>query len=92
MKYYGYESKQEFIDVLKESEVQLEYREAVYDVWLDGMGNCIALTYLNGRYTTNEECDATLKAYKTVEELVDDYVFYDGVKLADVLEMDTSEY
>lgn len=92
MKYYGFRSKQNFIDELKAGEMCLAYKEASYDIWLDGLGNCIAMTTFGGCELTEEEHEATLKAYETVEELVDDYVFYDGVKLSEVLEMDTEDY
>lgn len=92
MKYFGQESKQDFIDLIYEGELTIYYKEAIYDIWLDGNGYNIGLTVLNGKELTQEEMDKTIDYADTVEELLDKYVMYDGVKLSDVLEKDTEEY
>ncbi len=92
MKYFGEETKQDFIDLVYETEVSICYKEAWYDIWLDGNGYNIGLTYLNGKEVTQEEHYNSIDNADTVEELLEKYVMYDGVKLSDVLEMDTDEY
>lgn len=50
------------------------------------------MTFFQDKETTQEEMDKTIDYADTVEGLLDKYVMYDGVKLSDVLEMDTDEY
>lgn len=88
MKYFGEKTKQDFIDLIYEGELTTTYKDAIYDIWLDGNGYNIGLTVLNGKELTQEEMDKTIDYADTVEELLDKYVMYDGVKLSDVLEMD----
>lgn len=92
MKYFGEETKQDFIDLVYEGELGIYYKDASYVFWLDGNGYCIGMTSFKGKETTQEEHDKTIAFADTVEELLDNYVMYDGVKLSDVLEMDTKEY
>lgn len=92
MKYFGEKTKQDFIDLIYEGELTIQYKEAYYDIWLDGNGYNIGMTYFKDKETTQEEMDKTIDNADTVEKLLDKYVMYDGVKLSDVLEMDTEEY
>ena len=92
MKYFGEKTKQDFIDLIYEGELTITYKDAIYDIWLDGNGYNIGLTVLNGKELTQDEMDKTIDYADTVEELLDKYVMYDGVKMSDVLEMDTEEY
>lgn len=39
MKYYGEETKQDFIDEIYEGEMDIYYKDAIYTFWLDGNGN-----------------------------------------------------
>ncbi|MEE3334244.1 MAG: hypothetical protein VZR54_08250 [Ruminococcus sp.] len=92
MKYFGEKTKQDFIDLIYEGELTLYYKDGIYEMWLDGNGYNIGLTVLNGKELTQEEMDKTIDYADTVEELLDKYVMYDGVKMSDVLEMETDEY
>jgi hypothetical protein len=92
MKYFGEKTKQDFIDLIYEGELTITYKDAIYDIWLDGNGYNIGLTVLNGKELTQEEHYNSIDNADTVEELLDKYVMYDGVKLSDVLEMETDEY
>ncbi len=91
VRYFGRESKQDFIDETYQQESNIEYRRAEYTLWLDGRGYCIAMTSIDTRVATEDELENSLKAYDTVEELVEDYVFYDGMKLSDAIEMDVRD-
>ncbi|MCD7722728.1 MAG: hypothetical protein LUH82_02075 [Clostridiales bacterium] len=91
IRYFGWESKQDFIDETYQQETNIIYKKAGYTLWLDGRGYCIAMTGIDARETTQDEEENSLKAYDTVEELVEDYVFYDGVKLSEAIEMDIRE-
>ena len=94
MKYFGYPfaSKEEFIEEIYLQEVSIDYKKAEYDIWLDGRGYCIGMNTFGTRHAarnvTGEEHERTIKAYKTPEELIDDYVLYDGVKLSEAMEME----
>ena len=92
MKYFGEETKQDFIDLIYEGELSICYKDAYYDFWLDGNGYCIGMTSFKGKEVTEEEHHSSIAYADTVEELLDKYVMYDGVKLSDVLEMDTEDY
>ncbi len=92
MKYFGEKTKQDFIDLIYEGELTIIYKDATYDIWLDGNCYNIGMTYFKDKETTQEEMDKTIDYAYTVEELLDKYVMYDGVKMSDVLEMDTEEF
>ncbi|MCC8073065.1 MAG: hypothetical protein LIO62_02940 [Clostridiales bacterium] len=91
IRYFGWESKQDFIDETYAQQTNIVYKKAEYTLWLDGRGYCIAITSIGTRHATHEEHINSLKAYDTVEELVEDYVFYDGMKLSDAIEKDIRE-
>lgn len=92
MKYFGEKTKQDFIDLIYEGELSICYKDASYVFWLDGNGYNIGMTSFKGKVATEKEHEKTIEYADTVEELLNKYVMYDGVKLSDVLEMDTSEY
>lgn len=92
MKYFGEETRQDFIDLVYEGEVDIYYKRAIYTFWLDGNGHNIGLTYFDEKNVTEEVQEKSIMFADTVEELIDKYVMYDGVKLSDVMEMDTTEY
>lgn len=91
MKYFGEETKQDFIDLVYECELSIGYKDAAYIFWLDGNGYCIGMTSFKGKETTQEEHDKTIAFADTVEELIEKYVLYDGTRLADALEMDVED-
>lgn len=47
MKYYGYDTKQKFIQEIYDCEIDIPYKEAGYTFWLDGRGYCVGMTYFN---------------------------------------------
>lgn len=91
MKYYGCETKQDFVDELYEGEMDIFYRDAMYVFWLDGRDYCIGMTLFGTSNVTSEEHSKSVKAYKTPEELIADYTFYDGTKLCDAMLLDYRE-
>lgn len=92
MKYFGEETKQEFIKAIYESEIEIPYKGASYIFWLDGNGYCVGATYLNGKELSQEEMDKTIVYADTVEELIDKFVLFDGAKFSNVLELDVKDY
>lgn len=92
MKYYGEETKQDFIDEIYEGEMDIYYKDAIYTFWLDGNGYCIGLTGRKSRDLYKGEHGDSIGFADTVEELIDKYVLYDGAKLSDVIEMDVEDY
>lgn len=88
-KFFGlpYEDVHEFIEAIYEAEVSIDYRQAEYDIWLDGRGYCIGMTSFGTSNVTDEEHSKSVKAYKTPEDLIADYTFYDGTKLCDAMLM-----
>ncbi|WP_405354917.1 hypothetical protein [Ruminococcus sp.] len=92
MKYYGYDTKQEFIQEIYDCEIDISYKEVGYIFGLDGRGYCVGATYLKGKELSKEEMDKTIVYADTVEELIDKFVLYDGAKFSDVLELDVKDY
>lgn len=88
MKYFGEKTKQDFIDLIYEGEVSIGYKEAGYIFWLDGNGYNIGMTSFKGKKVSSNEHENSIAYADTVEELLDKYVMYDGVKMSDVLETD----
>lgn len=91
MKYFGEETKQDFIDSIYEGELTVFYKDATYDIWLDGRGYCIGMTYFNGKQVIEEEHENSIGSAETVEELIETYIMYDGVKFSEAMEMDHTE-
>lgn len=91
MKYFGEETKQDFIDCVYESEVDIYFKGAAYTFWLDGNGYNIGLTGFEGRNLIDGEHERSILSAPTVEELIDKYVLYDGTRLSDAMEIDISE-
>lgn len=92
MKYFGEKTKQDFIDLVYEGEVDIFYKRAIYTFWYDGNGHNLAITYFDNEEVSEEVHSESLVYADTVEELIDKYIMYDGVKLSDVMEMDTTEF
>lgn len=92
MKYFGEKTKQDLIDLIYETEVEIVYKDAAYTFWLDGRGYNIGMTGFTDKDITEEEQNKTIDFAETVEELLEKYVLYDGARLADVLEMDVEDY
>lgn len=87
-KYFGFESRQDFIDEIKEVEVWIYYKKSCYVFTLDGRGwNCIPERIADKEIYGKEMDELTVSA-DTVEELVDKVVLFDGVTLNEALEMD----
>lgn len=87
-KYLGFESRQDFIDSIAETEWWIKYKESTYVFTLDGRGwNCIPQWLCDHEATDEEMADLTVSA-DTIEELIDKVVLYDGVTLNEALEMD----
>ncbi len=91
-KYFGYKSREEFIDDMYEGDVSFRYKDSSYIFTLDGRGyNCIPKIIDDKPLNTDEMIKMTASA-DTVEELIDKVVFSDGVTLNEALEMDESEF
>lgn len=89
MKYFGYDTKQDFIDAIKETELWIYYKQASYVFTLDGRGwNCM----VDEVYDENLGIDRdTTFSSDTVESLIEMVTLYDGVPLSEALEMDTKD-
>lgn len=87
MKYFGFKTKQEFIDEIKETELWIYYKQAAYVFTFDARGwNCM----IDEAYDKSLEIDGdTTFSSDTVEGLIEKVILYDGVPLIEALEMDT---
>ena len=90
-KYFGSESLQDLIDELYEVETSLFYKDTEYQTWLDGSGWCIGfLGYIGDSNPNipNDAYDKSIRAYRTLEDMIENYVLHDGTRLKDAVEMD----
>ena len=90
MKYFGYDTKQDFVDAIKETELWIYYKQASYVFTFDARGwNCM----IDEIYDKNMKIDEdTTFSSDTVESLIEKVILYDGVPLSEALEMDTQEF
>lgn len=86
-KYFGEDSKQDFIDCLYEGEITIYYKDAIYDIWLDGNGYCLGMIYFKDKQVTGKEHEESIQAFETPELLCENAILYDGTKFSDGAEM-----
>ena len=91
-KYFGFESRQDLIERIEETQVYLYYKNSSYLFYLDGRGHNFVMASFDGKSLHGEEMEKTRIAAETVPELIDKAILYDGVPLSEAIEMDTDDW
>lgn len=92
-KYFGYDSREDFITAIEEGELWIYYKDSEYVFTLDGRGwNCIPQEIDGREILDGDEEERLTVSGDTIEEMIAKVVFTDGVTLNEALEMDEKEY
>ncbi len=86
-KYLGYDDFNDF-EYFAACGGNIFYEGHSYDLYHNGLGYCIQDYGTLEEYVANGRKPLNEKTFETAEEMLDNYVFFDGVKMRDIYERD----